>query len=130
MKNKTTLFISIIYIIISIVCCLIAVGLIRDNFIVTTILTILICLAASYFFVTALITFVDLIENLFKSKKKTKDKRIRLKVVFTQDYDEQPILVTQIFSGICIEHCIAYAKEYAKQYNCQIKSITRLTTED
>lgn len=79
--------------------------------------------------------FIILVEYLFEfinnnKKKKTKDKRIRLKVVFIQNYNGQPILLTQIFSGICIEHCIAYAKEYAKQYNCQIKSLTRLTTED
>ena len=112
-------------------CCFLAVGLIRNDKIILGIFIILLCLVASYFifmFVSTVSAWVYRI--LSKPKKKIKNKRIRIKVVFTQDYDEQPILVTQIFSGICLEHCVAYAKEYAKQYNCQIKSITKLTTED
>lgn len=80
-------------------------------------------------------SFIIFVNYLFKflnnnKKKKIKNKRVRLKVVFIQNYNGQPILLTQIFSGIYIEHCIAYAKEYAKQYNCRIKSLTRLTAED
>ena len=112
-------------------CCFLAVGLIRNDKIILGIFIILLCLVASYFifmFVSTVSAWVYRI--LSKPKKKIKNKRIRVKVVFSQMFENQTILTTETFSATTLKQCLAYIKSYAEQYKLKIKVITLLTTED
>ena len=60
-------------------------------------------------------------------KKKMKDKRIKLRVVYVTNADTHT--VKQFNSDNDLSDCVCAALSYAKAYRCKIKSMNTLTTE-
>lgn len=81
-------------------------------------------LAALY----AIMLIKDWLSN--KSKKKMKDKRIRLKVEFIKQHNGIDTSFIQIFSSDeGLTECVKLTLMYAKFQRCKIKSMELLTTK-
>ena len=106
------------------------IGLAFDNNIIEFSVLFIFGLLGSHFSLLSITTFTQLIILYFKSKKKTKDKRIKLKVVFVRKHDATKTTFTQIFSYGTLTDCVMHALEYCKTHSCQIKSMEQLTTEE
>lgn len=76
-------------------------------------------------FITSVMSFVSKIK-----KKKMKDKRNKLRVVFIRNDNTHNIpIVKDFYSDNDLSDCVCATLCYAKAYNSRIKSMTVLTTE-
>ena len=122
MNNKWSKF--LVYFILLCTCAIFFTGVVYDNKI------ILVSFAFIAGIVSAALVGV-LIDLLFsKPKKKMKDKRIRIKVVFVRKHDASETTFAQIFFATDLTQCVFDALHYTKLSHCKIKSMELLTTED
>ena len=119
-----------IYLILVFIFVLIIIGLAFDNSVIEFSVLFIFGLLSSHFLLLSVTTFTRLIILYFKSKKKIKDKRIKLKVVFIRKHDATETTFTRIFSYDTLTDCVMHALEHCKTYSCQIKSMEQLTTEE
>lgn len=98
-----------------------------------TLLDILMVFTAIAWSILATLYIIMLIKDwLFnRSKKKMKDKRIRLKVEFIKQHNGIDTSFIQIFSSDeGLAECVKLTMMYSKYQRCKIKSMTLLTTEE
>lgn len=129
MKLKLIGYLTI-YLILVFIFVLMFIGLTFDNSIIEFSMLCIFGLLSLHFSLLSVTTFTQLIILYFKSKKKTKDKRIKLKVVFIRKHDATKTTFTRIFSYDTLTDCVMRALEHCKTYSCQIRSMEQLTTEE
>ena len=128
---KLKLKFSLLYLIIAVICTLIALGIAVENLIIMATL----CTMFTYVGMFALFEFgthlVDYLQARAKHKKKIKNKRTRLKVEFIDPNEiTSENTFSLIFSGYDLASCFQNIYDYANLYQKKVKSITVLTTEE
>ena len=131
MKTKLKSF--LLYLIASIVCAIIVMGIVLDNLTILSALWIILIFAT----LTFLIMSIDCLTSYFKlrarHKKKIKTNEIRLEVKYT-DIDNilepRNPLINRCFVGKDLSDCVQQTLLHAKRWNLQIKSMKQLTTEE
>lgn len=128
MKNKIVN--AMIHLTLATVCVFIVVGTILADEIVLFVLGMLFTFLCLYFLMHCVCHIADVITLCIKRKKKTQDKRIKLKVTFIRNHDANASEVEKIFSAKDLATAVQYVLSLAHRMHCQIKSMEQLTTED
>ena len=116
-----------IHFLIALFCCWITVGLAANS---TIVYRTLIFLFTTVAVCTTLSWIKKLVRYIYNSKKKIKDKRIKIKVQFISKDEPKPRVYSQTFSSTDFTQCMKNIFRYAKIYKCCVESMTLLTTEE
>ena len=125
MRNKILdLF---IYFTSAIISCIALVGIIIDAEIIKLVFILIFFVLTLYLILYTIGYTIEIIQY----KKKMKNKRIRLRVVFVKITENTQTEFAQIFSATDdLSTCVQRALLFAKRNNCRVKSMNMLTTED